>query len=286
MAGVSSDPDDLVAFVAWSTSEQSRVMQTVTDAYAAARREVGDRGLGRELLVRSLLEGTPADGTAAAAGIVLSKGYLVVLCRSQHRVETGAVRQNPVERVLETVPGALWRGNFSAGTMAVLLPVADSLSVARQVALDLTARIAEATRQRLHCAEAHADTVDAVPSAFAEAKQVIALVASTPDATSRPYRMEELLVELAVSRQPAVQERLAELLNPLKHGTDLLHTLRVLFDCGLDREKTTKALYIHRRTLTYRLRRIRELTGLDPSTAHGIQLLRAALTATRLPVIR
>ena len=98
--------------------------------------------------------------------------------------------------------------------------------------------------------------------------------------------MEWLAVELAVSRQPAVQERLAELLNLRKHATDLLHTLRVLFDCGLDRERTTKALYIHRRTLDYRLGRIGELTGLDPSTAHGIQLLRAALTATRLPVIR
>ncbi|MFF4860046.1 helix-turn-helix domain-containing protein [Streptomyces rubiginosohelvolus] len=37
---------------------------------------------------------------------------------------------------------------------------------------------------------------------------------------------------------------------------------------------------MHRRTLTYRIKRIRELTGLDPTTAHGIQLLRAALTAT------
>jgi sugar diacid utilization regulator len=111
------------------------------------------------------------------------------------------------------------------------------------------------------------------------------IVIAMPDATVHPYEMDELLVELAVARQPALKSRLVDVLAPLQDGKDLLRTLEVLFDCGLDRERTTRMLHIHRRTLGYRLRRIRDLTGIQPNTAHGIQLLRSALVATRLPDI-
>ena len=42
------------------------------------------------------------------------------------------------------------------------------------------------------------------------------------------------------------------------------------------------ALHVHPNTLDYRLRRIVELTGLDPSTTRGLQLLGAALASRRL----
>jgi DNA-binding PucR family transcriptional regulator len=41
-------------------------------------------------------------------------------------------------------------------------------------------------------------------------------------------------------------------------------------------------LMVHPNTLDYRLRRIQELTGLELSSARGIQILGAALTARRL----
>jgi sugar diacid utilization regulator len=103
-----------------------------------------------------------------------------------------------------------------------------------------------------------------------------------PDARNRPYRIDELLIELAISRQPDIRERLADLLAPLRQGTDLRRTWEALFGCGLDRERMTRALSVHRRTLTYRIQRIHDLTGLDPTTAHGTQLPRGALTASRL----
>ncbi|MCP9971858.1 helix-turn-helix domain-containing protein [Actinomadura madurae] len=76
--------------------------------------------------------------------------------------------------------------------------------------------------------------------------------------------------------------RLAAVLSPLDAGTDLRRTLEVLLACNLDRERAARELWIHRRTLHYRLDRIRDLSGVDPSSARGIQLFRAALTSARL----
>ncbi|MFD0532815.1 helix-turn-helix domain-containing protein [Actinomadura luteofluorescens] len=56
----------------------------------------------------------------------------------------------------------------------------------------------------------------------------------------------------------------------------------MLLACNLDRERAARELWIHRRTLHYRLDRIRELSGVDPSSARGLQLFRAALTSVRL----
>jgi sugar diacid utilization regulator len=107
-------------------------------------------------------------------------------------------------------------------------------------------------------------------------------VRATPDAECRPYREDALLVELAIARQPDIRARLAALLAPLDAGSDLYRTLEVLFACDLDRERTAAALCIHRRTLRYRLDRIRDLSGIAPDSLRGAQLLRAAVTAARL----
>ncbi|WP_431247892.1 PucR family transcriptional regulator [Leifsonia xyli] len=49
----------------------------------------------------------------------------------------------------------------------------------------------------------------------------------------------------------------------LQHHTDLVRTLTAYLDSGGNYDRTSAALVIHRSTLRYRLRRIRELCGLD-----------------------
>ncbi|HET9383171.1 MAG TPA: helix-turn-helix domain-containing protein [Streptomyces sp.] len=277
------DREEPMAFTAWGVREQRRVLQAVTDAYLGARCEAGEQWQARELLVERLLDGQNADVTAAALHMDLPEGYLVLVCRPRGREDlaAGALRA-AAGHALAGVPGALWRENPAAGRLVVLLPVNGDLARVRAAAVDVTADLARTLGERLHVSEAHGPTLDDVPAAFGEADRAVVLVAAMPDAGGRPYRADELLIELAVARQPDIRQRLAGLLAPLRQGTDLRRTLEVLFDCGLDREQTTRALYIHRRTLTYRIQRIRDLTGLDPTTAHGIQLLRGALTASRL----
>jgi DNA-binding PucR family transcriptional regulator len=62
----------------------------------------------------------------------------------------------------------------------------------------------------------------------------------------------------------------------------MLETLQVYLQKGQDRRQAARALHVHPNTLDYRLRRIRELTGLSPTVPHDIQTLCAAITAWKL----
>jgi sugar diacid utilization regulator len=46
----------------------------------------------------------------------------------------------------------------------------------------------------------------------------------------------------------------------------------------MNRAATAAALHIHPRTLDYRLRRVRDVTGVDPGSTAGVRLLSATVT--------
>ncbi|MCX4967238.1 helix-turn-helix domain-containing protein [Streptomyces sp. NBC_00654] len=77
--------------------------------------------------------------------------------------------------------------------------------------------------------------------------------------------------ELAESIHPG----LCRLLEPGSGQQDLVETLRTYLDQGGDAQRATALLHIHRSTLYQRLRRVKELTGLDMS--HGDDRLTAHL---------
>ncbi len=182
------------------------------------------------------------------------------------------------ERASERLDG--WDGVLYSGDLSgliALFPAADPLR-----AEDRAAEFTAALAGPVHAAASLRRGLADIPDALEEASRVLTAVKAIPDAEDRPYRADELLVELAILEQPAIRGRLAAVLQPLDAGTDLRRTLEVLLACNLDRERAARELWIHRRTLHYRLDRIRDLSGVDPSSARGIQLFRAALTSARL----
>jgi DNA-binding PucR family transcriptional regulator len=48
----------------------------------------------------------------------------------------------------------------------------------------------------------------------------------------------------------------------------------------MNRTSAAAALHIHPRTLDYRLRRVREVTGIDPGSTVGVRLLSATVART------
>jgi sugar diacid utilization regulator len=120
-----------------------------------------------------------------------------------------------------------------------------------------------------------------VPVAGAEASEVLrlALEQGRPAGT---YRLDDVLLEYVLSRPSEAGGKLADLLAPLRSGPELVATLEGYFAADFDRRRAAASLNIHPNTLDYRLRRVHELTGLSLSTAHGLQVLGAALTARRL----
>lgn len=268
-----------VAFTAWGVRELPRVLDAVTESYLDVHRCRGNATAARALLLDALLAGR-------APGPESDAGHLVVVFRPRERgAAVAAGTTAAVERLLGERSGLLWRGGPATGELLATVAVESTVQRAREVARELAVDLAGAWRSRLHAAEAFGASPAEVPAALREARRTLRLVTALPDARDCPYREDDLLVELAVARQPDVRLRLTRLLEPLDRGPDLRRTLESLLACGLDRQRTAAALHLHRRSLAYRLGRIKELTGLDPATPHGIQVLRAAVCAARLDAL-
>lgn len=94
----------------------------------------------------------------------------------------------------------------------------------------------------------------------------------------RPHTMADVFAEVAVAEVPFVDEWLRTVAGRLEPGPDLLVTLDAYYRHDMHRGATAAALNVHTRTLDYRLRRVRELTGIDPGSTHGVRVLSSVVT--------
>lgn len=103
-----------------------------------------------------------------------------------------------------------------------------------------------------------------------------------------PIEVDAFVLELLLARAPDLGVRLAErVLGPLesyaeRRSSGLLETLETFVACELDRRETAQRLHVHPNTLDYRLRRISELTALEPGRPHDLALLELALAQRKL----
>ncbi|GAA3670846.1 hypothetical protein GCM10022224_038850 [Nonomuraea antimicrobica] len=95
------------------------------------------------------------------------------------------------------------------------------------------------------------------------------------------YRLSDVLLEYQLTRPTAASRGLAALLDPLDGVPNLLLTLEAYLRHGRARRATAAGLHIHPNTLDYRLRRVAELTGLNPADELALQKLAAALAARK-----
>lgn len=65
-----------------------------------------------------------------------------------------------------------------------------------------------------------------------------------------------------------------------------LETLQSFFDCNLQLKLCAQQLAIHRHTLTYRLNKIREMTGYDPQYFEDAVILKMACTLRTLQIMK
>ncbi|MFH8991753.1 PucR family transcriptional regulator [Streptomyces sp. NPDC017940] len=92
------------------------------------------------------------------------------------------------------------------------------------------------------------------------------------------HTVADVFVELAVADAPFVDDWLRALAHRLAPGPDLLVTLDAYYHHDMNRTATATALNVHPRTLDYRLRRVRELTGIAPASTRGVRVLSAVVT--------
>jgi DNA-binding PucR family transcriptional regulator len=130
-----------------------------------------------------------------------------------------------------------------------------------------------------------APTLAAAHLSARDALQGLRAVVGWPDAP-RPVRAADLLPERALAGDPSARAQLVSgVCEPLAAaGGELRRTLAAYLDGGGALESCARSLFVHANTVRYRLRRVSEVTGLDPTDPRDALVLRIALIVGRLGV--
>jgi sugar diacid utilization regulator len=128
-----------------------------------------------------------------------------------------------------------------------------------------------------------APTLAAAHVSARDALQGLRAVAGWPDAP-RPVLASDLLPERALAGDPSARAQLVSgVCEPLASvGGELRRTLAAYLDGGGALESCARSLFVHANTVRYRLRRVSEVTGLDPTNPRDALVLRIALIVGRL----
>jgi len=117
-----------------------------------------------------------------------------------------------------------------------------------------------------------------LPASFAEARRLLAL-AHRRGATVLGYEDAGLVQVLLATPRDRLEQYVAACLGPVLDKADLLQTLRAWLAESGSRRSVSEQLHLHRNSVGYRVRRLKDLLGVDPlepAAAAGLQL---ALTA-------
>ena len=109
-----------------------------------------------------------------------------------------------------------------------------------------------------------------------EAHAVLALVRGGGEEPG-VHQLLDVLVEYAVMQDPLAMGHLITVITPILRQEVLRTTLEAFIAANGNRSRAAAALRIHRSTLDYRLSRVEQLTGYQPTSARGLQLLATAL---------
>ncbi|MEO3811810.1 helix-turn-helix domain-containing protein [Sphaerisporangium sp. B11E5] len=105
--------------------------------------------------------------------------------------------------------------------------------------------------------------------------------AGWPDAP-RPVLAEDLLAERAIDGDEDARAQLVESVYLPLEGTPLLDTLATYLEQGTSLEATARLLFVHPNTVRYRLKKITELTGYQPTEGRSAFTLQVGLILGRL----
>ncbi|MEV6278117.1 helix-turn-helix domain-containing protein [Nocardia sp. NPDC051832] len=253
----------------------TEVGQSIHNAEREARRE----------LCSALLRGRPVEALSARADTPLADCYTVVAIQIRpEESPNGAAdllarrRIRILHRTLDAFTNGTALVSFDGSTGIALIPVhADPGPRTANLAGELAEKLGAATYLAESVAAPRAD----LPRAAGEVAELatLARVLGHPPGL---YRLDDLLLEYQLTRPGAARDRLAARIGPLLGAPHLLEALEAHLRFGPDRKTASAHLHVHPNTLSYRLRRVGELTGIDPMEPNNSRILAAAVTIHRL----
>ncbi|MGH3359216.1 MAG: PucR family transcriptional regulator [Nocardioidaceae bacterium] len=285
-----SDPYAALAVAGGVLKHVDLVSTAVAQAYLEEASGTTQDGevLRRELL-EALVAGAPVSARiqrqAGAVGIDLSAAdHVVVLVRHKELSVSEPDSLRASLQVVRTVLGDGTIGSLLTGIrdeeIVAIQPVATLSretvrSQADRLAQDLQAFVVGVGR-------AHGGAAG-IARSYQEAQESVA-TALAVGPRPRAYVFSEALVGHLVRTSRFRKELLEETVLPLQtydelHSAELIETLVAYVEARFNLTHTARALNVQPNTISYRLRRVRDLTGHDPADPEGLLLLALGLKA-------
>ncbi|WP_067821788.1 PucR family transcriptional regulator [Nocardia inohanensis] len=235
----------------------------------------------RRAIADALLTGRDPIEWAEEPAIAVPDAVLIAVFRlgAGRGTDTSELRHR-----IEAIPGVFLR--LDSGGWTALLPLqpgddgtATTAALATRLPAAVPGQPAQPAPFWVGVTAAPARTL--IPEQFAEAR-MLAELGRCLDRSQIVCRRADLMFEYTVAAGGPARAGLAAVLAPLDSQPLLAETLEVFVDTGFNQLATARLLTIHRNTVTYRLARVHELTGLDPHRPTDAMTLSAARIARRL----
>ncbi|MCC3317137.1 PucR family transcriptional regulator [Nocardia africana] len=281
-----AEVDQLIEFGSRTLELLMHINLITVEGYAAIEHSIyHPEREARRALCAALVGGQSAEEQAARADTALAEHYSVLAVQVRTDPQPAAAanlvvrrRIRILQRVLDRVSGPTALHTFDGETAVVLLPGVRGWP---ETGAELATELAEQFGADVVVAETPGTRRESVPEAAHQAAEVAQLARMSGRPTG-VYRLDDLLLEYQLTRPGVARDRLAERIEPLHRAPHLMETLDAHLRHGSDRKAAAAEIHVHPNTFSYRLRRIGELTGADPSDPNGSRLLSAALVAHRL----
>ncbi|MFD6431384.1 PucR family transcriptional regulator [Streptomyces venezuelae] len=295
--GVGAGVGELMRMMHWFAPQGERGIRAYSQGFVTALRHRLPYVEQAALLARSLLKGDPISAELASAlGMELPERCAVTVIRVPDRPAGDRDLESEIEALVKAhnAPITWWPGKGSrSGELIALIPLPPVAPPASQESD--TAEAVQPHSVPDHVSDLVRDFVQSLgrPCAAGIATSALSEVADALDlarrisraaplrrasARLRPHTVSDVFVELAVADEPFVDAWLHAVGRSLRPGPDLVVTLDAYYRHDMHRGVTATALNIHPRTLDYRLRRVRELTGIDPGSTRGVRIFSSVVT--------
>ncbi|MFF7264547.1 PucR family transcriptional regulator [Streptomyces sp. NPDC008159] len=280
--------EELMRMMSWFAPQGERGISAYRQGFVTVMRRRLPYVEQIDLLARSLLTGDPmAAELAAVTGTELPEFCAVTVIRAPDRPVDDSALDPDIEILVKTHQVLVARSADNGekdGELIVLVPLPRDLAETTPAhsVPDLVATpvrdLARALGRPCAVGTAAAPVAE-LAGALDRARRVSRAAPLRPVSERlRPYTVADVFTEVAVADVPFVDAWLRELVGRLEPGPDLLVTLDAYYRYDMHRGATAAALNVHTRTLDYRLRRVRELTGIDPGSTRGVRVLSSVVT--------
>lgn len=272
------DGEALAHMVHWLGGQVETVQQAYLTGFLSGQRRARRLSARLRLLTGMLVDDDPGlEAMADAVHVPVHDRYLVLVVRvAPTPATTEAQRDDAVEALFARRRLAMsWA---EPEELVVMVPDRHASASVSDDVREVASDVVSATGR--FCAPAVAAAGRGGLGDGVRLARRISRAAPLHPAPGSVYGLADVFVELAVGELPEAERWISDLRRALSRGPDLVRTLDAYFRNDMRRADTAADLNVHPRTLDYRLRRVRDLTGIDPSTALGVRALSVAVART------